>query len=73
MIAVLGSELSTLGHPMADFAYSLFRVAAISQGIMRRALDGSASSPHALEAGRKARVVADAAWQRVADIGQTPN
>ena len=54
-------------------AYNLFRGAAISQGIMRRALDGSASSPHALEAGRKARVLADAAWQRVTDTGQTPN
>ena len=40
---------------------------------MRRALDGSASSPHALEAGSKARMVADAAWQRVANTGQTPN
>ena len=128
VIAVLDWELSTLGHPVADFAYhamawdmpagemlglsglplpalgipaidayvmryceragtppptatewnfyvahNLFRAAAISQGIMRRALDGSASSPHALEAGRKARVVAQAAWQRVADTGQTPN
>lgn len=128
VIAVLDWELSTLGHPMADFAYhalawdtpagelrglagldlpalgipgvgdyvarycervgaslpspvewnfyvayNLFRGAAISQGILRRALDGSASSAHALEAGRKARAVADAAWQRIANTGQTPN
>ena len=132
LIAVLDWELSTLGHPMADFAYhamawdmpagdmrglagadlaalgipsarayverycervgvaapspaewdfyvayNLFRGAAISQGIMRRALDGSAASPHALEAGRKARAVAEAGWQRVAQAtpgtGQTPN
>ena len=129
VVAVLDWELSTLGHPMADFAYhamawsmpsgemrglagldlralgipsadayvarycervgaptpsalewnfyvayNLFRGAAISQGIMRRALDGSAASAHALEAGRKARAVAEAGWQRVAgDTGQTPN
>ena len=46
-------------------AYNLFRGAAISQGIMRRALDGSASSAHALEAGAKARAVAEAGWARV--------
>ena len=128
VIAVLDWELSTLGHPMADFAYhamawdmpagdmrglagldlaalgipgaqayverycervgvampargewdfyvayNLFRGAAISQGIMRRALDGSASSTHALEAGRKARAVAERGWQRALNTGQTPN
>ena len=132
LIAVLDWELSTLGHPMADFAYhamawdmpagdmrglagadlatlgipsarayverycervgvaaptpaewnfyvayNLFRGAAISQGIMRRALDGSAASEHALAAGAKARVVAEAGWQRVSQAtggtGQTPN
>jgi aminoglycoside phosphotransferase (APT) family kinase protein len=128
VVAVLDWELSTLGHPMADFAYhalawqtepgatrglagldlaalgiptaaeyvarycervgaaapsagewnfyvvyNLFRGAAISQGILRRALDGSASSVHALEAGRKARSVAERAWQVVGDSGQTPN
>jgi aminoglycoside phosphotransferase (APT) family kinase protein len=128
VVAVLDWELSTLGHPMADFAYhamawsmpagemrglagldlralgipsadmyldrycervgaappsrvewdffvayNLFRGAAISQGIMRRALDGSAASVHAMDAGRKARAVADTAWQRIANTGQTPN
>ena len=53
--------------------YNLFRGAAISQGILRRALDGSASSVHALEAGRKARSVAERAWQLVGNSGQTPN
>jgi len=128
VIAVLDWELSTLGHPMADFAYhamawdmptgewrglagldlatlgipsaqayvarycervgvdvparatwdfyvayNLFRGAAISQGIMRRALDGSASSTHAFEAGRRARSVAEAGWARAEGRGQTPN
>jgi aminoglycoside phosphotransferase (APT) family kinase protein len=127
VIAVLDWELSTLGHPMADFAYhamawempagdwrglagldlpalgipgaasylerycertgsvrptpgewdfyiayNLFRGAAISQGILRRALDGSASSPHAFEAGARARAVAEAGWER-ASTGQTRN
>ena len=52
---------------------ALFRGAAISQGILRRALDGSASSAHALEAGSKARSVAEAAWAGLAKPGQTPN
>jgi len=129
VVAVLDWELSTLGHPMADFAYhalawsmptgemrglagldlgalgipsadayvarycervgatppsplewnfyvayNLFRGAAISQGIMKRALDGSAASAHALQAGGRARAVAEAAWQRIAgNTGQTPN
>ena len=58
-------------------AYNLFRGAAISQGIMKRALDGSAASAHALEAGAKARAVAEAAWDRIAQnalhTGQTRN
>ena len=120
VVAVLDWELSTLGHPMADFsyhalswelppgalrglqglelgnlgipslqthlqryceraqidcptpaqwrfyvAYNLFRGAAISQGILRRALDGSASSAHALQAGQLAQTLAEQAWQRV--------
>jgi aminoglycoside phosphotransferase (APT) family kinase protein len=50
-------------------AYNLFRGAAISQGILKRALDGSASSTHAIEAGKRARSVADAGWAQVADPG----
>ena len=124
VVAVLDWELSTLGHPMADFAYhamawttppgamrglagldlaalgipsmdaylarycertgatpptpaewrfylayNLFRGAAISQGIMKRALDGSASSAHAVEAGKRARAVADSGWKQVGDLG----
>jgi len=124
VVAVLDWELSTLGHPMADFAYhamawsspagemrglagldlaalgipsvdayverycervgmarpsaaewsfylayNLFRGAAISQGILKRALDGSASSAHAVEAGSRARAVAEAGWRHVADLG----
>jgi aminoglycoside phosphotransferase (APT) family kinase protein len=119
VLALLDWELSTLGHPLADFAYhalpwrlsaeqfrgmagkdlaalgvpseqeylrrycertgrqveahewefyiaySLFRLAAILQGILKRALDGTASSAHALETGSKAAAIADVAWTQV--------
>lgn len=116
VLAVLDWELSTLGHPLADFsyhcmawhmpsgwlrgiadlplgelgipaeaayigaycrhagrsdignwgfyiAYNLFRSASIVQGIMKRALDGTASNPHAVEEGRKARPMAELGWK----------
>lgn len=123
ILAVLDWELSTLGHPLADFAYhtlpwrltsdqfrgmaekdvvslgipsevdylrkycaatdrkvdlaeyefcvaySMFRLAAILQGILKRSLDGTASSEAALSTGRRARVIAEAAWQQVTSAG----
>ncbi|MBI1943447.1 MAG: phosphotransferase family protein [Betaproteobacteria bacterium] len=123
ILAVLDWELSTLGDPMADFAYhcmswhippgqfrgiagldlaqlgipgesqyveaycrrvgrkavepsvwdyymayNLFRIAAILQGIAKRALDGTAASSHAAEAGARARVMAELGWQQVEGI-----
>jgi aminoglycoside phosphotransferase (APT) family kinase protein len=120
VLATIDWELSTLGHPMADFAYhcmiwrlppgrlrgiagmdlatlgiptledyvesycrrtvqptppkrdwefylayNLFRGAAITQGIMKRALQGSASSEHALDMGDRTREIADFAWAGV--------
>jgi aminoglycoside phosphotransferase (APT) family kinase protein len=120
VLAVLDWELSTLGHPMADFAYhclpwhlppgkmrgvagldlatlgipqetdyvarycqrtgrapvtagewnyylafNLFRLASIAQGIMSRALQGNAASAQAVETGKMARPVAEAAWRLV--------
>ena len=119
IVAVLDWELSTLGHPLADFAYhalpwrltsaqfrgmaekhplpagipseseylrrygertgravdpshyefclaySMFRLAAILQGILKRALDGTAASAQARETGLKARPIAEAAWRQV--------
>jgi aminoglycoside phosphotransferase (APT) family kinase protein len=44
--------------------YSLFRLAAILQGIARRAIDGSASDPQAARTGALAGRIAEAAWQR---------
>jgi len=116
ILAILDWELSTLGHPLADFsyhcmswhippaqfrgiagldlaalgipaedeyvaaycrrsgrgridhwdfylAYNMFRLAAILQGIMKRALDGTAASQQALDAGRRARPLAEMGWQ----------
>lgn len=120
MLAVLDWELSTLGHPLADFAYhcmawrlspgqfrglaghdlaalgipseadyvaaychrngrdpiapkeweyymafNMFRLAGILQGIMARALQGNASSAEAIEAGKRARPLAEEAWRQV--------
>jgi len=117
ILAILDWELSTLGHPLADFAYhclawhippghfrgmagadlaalgipdegryiarycartgrgdgiahwdfylafNLFRLAAILQGIMKRYLEGVASSEHAADAGRRAGALAELGWQ----------
>ena len=118
VLALLDWELSTIGHPLADFAYhmlpwhltaqqfrgmadkpvtalgipeenqylrtycrrvgrrdvdptewsfyvvySMFRLAAILQGILKRSLDGTASNANARETGMKARVIAAVAWK----------
>ncbi|MFN3743953.1 MAG: phosphotransferase [Hyphomicrobiaceae bacterium] len=116
VVAVLDWELSTLGDPLADFAYhmmswriapdlfrglagvdfeglgipdephylaaycrrtgrehieawdyylifSMFRIAAILQGIAKRALDGTAADAEASQVGRLARPLADQAWR----------
>ena len=116
LLAILDWELSTLGHPLADFsyhcmswhippghfrgiagldlaglgipdeqtyigaycrrtgrdtighwdfylAYNMFRLAAILQGIKKRALDGIASSQQALDAGDRARPLAELGWK----------
>ena len=116
VLAVLDWELSTLGDPLADFAYhcmawhvdpaqfrgiagldwaalgipdeaqyveryckrtgfeihgdwnfylayNMFRIAAILQGIMKRVVDGTAASVQALDAGRRAKPMAELAWR----------
>jgi aminoglycoside phosphotransferase (APT) family kinase protein len=120
VLALLDWELSTLGHPLSDFAYhmmnwrfapdlfrglagsafeelgipvestylkeyliqtnqhlenekdwefyiifNMFRMAAILQGVLFRALQGNAASEKALEAGSKAKPIAILAWQQV--------
>ena len=46
-------------------AYNLFRIACIRQGIMKRVLQGTASSRHARESGALARATAELAWSQV--------
>jgi aminoglycoside phosphotransferase (APT) family kinase protein len=122
VVAVLDWELSTLGHPLADFAchvmawrltpelfrglagadlgalgipsegryiadycrrsgravpaefevylvFGLFRMAAIMQGVMKRALDGTAAGDDAGEVGARARPVAELAWGMARTLG----
>ena len=124
VLAVLDWELSTLGHPMADFAYhmmawrltaaefrgmrdgdlpalgipsedayldrylarrggiarpdarawafymayNMFRLAAILQGVMARAVAGNAASAAARDAGGRARPLAERGWSEVERI-----
>ena len=56
--------------PNWDFymAYNMFRLAGILQGIMGRVKDGTAASAFALEAGSRARAVAEAGWRTVTSM-----
>jgi aminoglycoside phosphotransferase (APT) family kinase protein len=122
IIGILDWELSTIGDPLADFAYhamtwrvtpelfrglagidfaaagipdeaeyveaycrrtgrervpawefymvySLFRIAAIVQGIAKRAIEGTAASQEAREVGRLARPFAEQAWALARSLG----
>jgi aminoglycoside phosphotransferase (APT) family kinase protein len=47
--------------------YNLFRLAAILQGIAKRAADGTAAATNAGETGARARVIAAIAWRRAVE------
>jgi hypothetical protein len=49
----------------------MFRLAAILQGIMKRALEGTAASAEALDAGRRARPLAELGWKYAQRAGAT--
>jgi aminoglycoside phosphotransferase (APT) family kinase protein len=49
-------------------ALNMFRLAAILQGVLARALQGNASNPRALETGRRARPLSETAWRLVERI-----
>ncbi|GGC66796.1 phosphotransferase family protein [Chelatococcus reniformis] len=51
------------------FAYNLFRLSAISQGIAGRVRDGTAASPQAIEAGERAEPLAVMAWDYARKAG----
>ncbi len=44
------------------FAYNFFRLAGIIQGIKKRVIDGTATSPHARDMSERVRPLAKAAW-----------
>jgi aminoglycoside phosphotransferase (APT) family kinase protein len=46
-------------------AFNMFRLTGILQGVLARAIQGNASSATALEAGRRARPLAEQAWALV--------
>jgi aminoglycoside phosphotransferase (APT) family kinase protein len=52
--------------PNFDFymAFSMFRLVGILQGIVKRAIDGNASSAQAAEHGKRTRPVAEAGWKQ---------
>ncbi len=54
---------SGLEHWDFYIAYNLFRMAAILQGIARRAVDGTAAASDAIEIGQKARPLAEIGWK----------
>jgi len=51
-----------IAHWNFYLAYNLFRIAAILQGVMKRALEGLASSEQAVDAGRRAKPLAELGW-----------
>ena len=62
------------GVPVADrldwyFAYNLFRLAGIVQGIKKRVIDGTASHAHAAEMAKRVPMLADAAWSFAVKAG----
>ena len=46
-------------------AFNMFRLTGILQGVLARAIQGNASSATALEAGRRAKPLAEQAWALV--------
>ncbi len=48
--------------------FNMFRLAAILQGIMARAIQGNASSDKAIDSGKRAKPLAELAWEQVLKI-----
>ncbi|MBV9812803.1 MAG: phosphotransferase [Acetobacteraceae bacterium] len=71
----LGWYSEATGTPVPErwnfyLAYNLFRLAAILQGVAKRALDGNAASADAVENGRKARPIAELGWRYAREEGR---
>jgi len=61
--------LDSLDEWHVFLSFSLFRLAAILQGVYARALQGNASNADALDVGKRAHILADAGWS-IAQKGQ---
>lgn len=64
---IVGRYADRAGVPVADrldwyFAYNLFRLAGIVQGIKKRVIDGTASHAQAAEMAKRVPTLASAAW-----------
>ena len=66
-LAAYAKRTGRSGIPNWEFylAFSLFRLAAIVQGVYKRGLDGNASSETAKSYGDRARVLAELGWSMV--------
>ena len=53
-------------------AYNMFRLCGILQGIMKRYVDCTAASPQALDAGSRAKPMAEMGWAQVEKILRQP-
>lgn len=73
--AYLNAYLKRTGQVINDskdwefyIIFNMFRLTAILQGVMARALQGNASSDSALDAGKRAKPLAELAWEQVLKI-----
>jgi aminoglycoside phosphotransferase (APT) family kinase protein len=57
-------------HWEVYIVYSMFRIAAILQGVLKRAIDGNASSTEALDVGRRGKQIAEEGWALAARMGR---
>ena len=72
------SDGDGVAHWEFYLAFAIFRIAAVTQGIMGRARDGNATAPDAAERGARAPNLAQVAWRkaltcqsrRYASVGQ---
>jgi aminoglycoside phosphotransferase (APT) family kinase protein len=70
-IALYCKHTGRAGIPALDwyFAYNLFRLSAISQGIAKRIVEGTAANERAREAAERAAPLAEAAWKYAEKAG----
>jgi len=63
-----GFEIASAKDWEFYIVFNMFRLVAILQGVMARALQGNASSEQAIDSGKRARPLAELAWEQVLKI-----